>query len=71
MPPTGLVIPLTAAQRAAMEPYRAAVAQAQAALSHAFGLLVTGAGVDLGTSSARLTDDGAGYVVSAHAPGED
>lgn len=59
------VIPLTPAQRAALEPYRAAVAQAQAALSSAFGPLVTGAGVDLSSRSARLTDDGAGYVVSA------
>jgi len=57
------MVPLTDAQRAALEPYRQAAQQAQAALAGAFGLLVVGAGVDLTTSTARLTDDGCGYVV--------
>lgn len=57
------VIRLTEQQRQALAPYRAAVAQAQEALSAAFGLLVTGAGVDLSKNAARLDDDGRGYVV--------
>jgi len=59
-----VVIPLTEQQRAALEPYRQAVQQAQAALGSAFGLLVTGAGVDLSTHAARLADDGLSYVVT-------
>jgi len=58
------MVPLTDAQRAALEPYRQAVQQAQAALAGAFGLLVTGAGVDLSTHAARLADDGLSYVVT-------
>lgn len=57
------VLPLTPAQKAALAPFRQAVAAAQAALSQAFGLLVTGAGVDLATHTAELSDDGAAVTV--------
>jgi hypothetical protein len=56
-------VALTPFQRLTLEPYRQNVLRAQEELGRALGLLIAGAGVDLRTHTAKLSDDGAAVTV--------